>query len=161
LWLLISGHKLGHINNLYNTTFWAMVQKGGYSARDAENELKGSVSVGKRNEILWARYGINYNNEPEMFKKGSVVFREYGLENASKGPNGVVQFLQAEPESAPEPTTEVAEGTAVQSKTQAEKVRKAKAKAKVVVEHVDIMNDAFWEKRPWILAGKPPLREQP
>lgn len=31
---------LGHINNLYNTTFWAMVQKGGISNTDAELELK-------------------------------------------------------------------------------------------------------------------------
>ena len=31
---------LGHINNLYNTTFWAMVQQGGISNTDAELELK-------------------------------------------------------------------------------------------------------------------------
>lgn len=33
----------GHINNLYNTTFWTMVQKGGMSNTDAEQELKVSV----------------------------------------------------------------------------------------------------------------------
>lgn len=31
---------LGHINNLYNTTFWALQQKGGMSATEAEKELK-------------------------------------------------------------------------------------------------------------------------
>lgn len=31
---------LGHINNLYNTTFWALQQKGGISATEAEKELK-------------------------------------------------------------------------------------------------------------------------
>lgn len=31
---------LGHINNLYNTTFWAMVLQGGMSNTDAEQELK-------------------------------------------------------------------------------------------------------------------------
>lgn len=30
----------GHINNLYNTTFWALQQKGGMSATEAEKELK-------------------------------------------------------------------------------------------------------------------------
>lgn len=30
----------GHINNLYNTTFWTMVQRGGMSNTDAEQELK-------------------------------------------------------------------------------------------------------------------------
>ena len=139
-----------------------MIQEGGYSARDAEIELKGSVSVGKRNEILWSRYGMNYNNEPEMFKKGSVVFRDYELDpmprtNGSDGDN----FEQT---SELEPGTELREEAAVASKTQTEKLRKAKAKARVVVEHVDIMNDAFWEKRPWILSGKvgkAVLREQP
>jgi len=29
----------GHINNLYNTTFWALVQQGGLSAKEAEKEL--------------------------------------------------------------------------------------------------------------------------
>ena len=156
--------ELGHINNLYNTTFWAMINNGGYGARDAENELKGSVSIGKRNEILWSRYGINYNNEPEMFRKGSVVFREYELDDTPRingsGNSQVEQNLE------PESSTEVPEEAAVPSNTQAEKSRKAKAKAKamVVVEHVDIINDTFWEKRPWILSGKPGkpvLRDQP
>ena len=30
----------GHINNLYNTTFWALVQKGGMDATQAEDRLK-------------------------------------------------------------------------------------------------------------------------
>jgi hypothetical protein len=39
------------------------------------------------------------------------------------------------------------------SKSAAEKQRKAKAKAKIVIEHVDIIKDEFWNQRPWILAG--------
>ena len=31
-----------------------------------------------KNEILWGRYGINYNDEKEIFRRGSVVFREVG-----------------------------------------------------------------------------------
>ena len=38
--LLIHAFVAGHINNLYNTTFWAMVQQGGMSNTDAEQELK-------------------------------------------------------------------------------------------------------------------------
>ncbi len=30
----------GHINHLYNTTFWALVQKGGLANAEAENALK-------------------------------------------------------------------------------------------------------------------------
>jgi tRNA(His) 5'-end guanylyltransferase len=36
---------------------------------------QGTVSSDK-NEILFSTYGINYNNEPAMYRKGSVVFRE-------------------------------------------------------------------------------------
>lgn len=57
-----------------------MVQQGGTSPTDAEEELKGTVSSDK-NEILFKRFGVNYNNEDEMFRKGSVVFR-----NVSNGP---------------------------------------------------------------------------
>ena len=34
----------GHINNLYNTTFWALIQIGGVDAKSAEKELSVSSS---------------------------------------------------------------------------------------------------------------------
>lgn len=37
--------------------------------------VQGTFSADK-NEILFSRFQINYNNEPEMYKKGSVVFRD-------------------------------------------------------------------------------------
>lgn len=40
------------------------------------------------------------------------------------------------------------------SKTQREKDRKKRGKAKIVIEHVDIIGDKFWERRPWILSGR-------
>ncbi|KIX02942.1 uncharacterized protein Z518_06492 [Rhinocladiella mackenziei CBS 650.93] len=130
-----------HINNLYNTTFWALVQQGNMSHTAAEEHLKGTVASDK-NEILWTRFGINYNNEPEMFRKGSVVYREYALE-ASPGDDGE-GILECE--------------TGVEnpmSKTQMEKMRKARQKAKVVTKHVDIIKDEFWIQRPWIRGGRP------
>ncbi|KAL3494802.1 Thg1 C terminal domain-containing protein [Aspergillus germanicus] len=134
-----------HINNLYNTTFWYMVQEGKMSNTDAEQELKGTVSSDK-NEILFKRFGINYNNEKEIYKKGSVVSRQYQLEETKTGPESKTSQGQGEEESsAPEKI----------SKTQQEKIRKQRRKAQVVVEHVDIIKDEFWERRPWILSGKP------
>ncbi|KAL1867410.1 tRNA-His guanylyltransferase [Paecilomyces lecythidis] len=133
-----------HINNLYNTTFWTMIQKGGMTNTDAERELKGTVSSDK-NEILFTRFGINYNNEPEIYKKGSVVYRQYELEDPKSA------------EVTKEPTQEDA-NSALQkdvSKTQQEKIRKLRRKAKVVVDHVDIIKDDFWQRRPWILSNKP------
>lgn len=64
-----------HINNLYNTVFWQLVQVCGMTTREAENRLSGTVSSEKQ-EILFKDCKINYNNEPEMFKKGSLITRK-------------------------------------------------------------------------------------
>ncbi|KAL6752626.1 histidine tRNA 5'-guanylyltransferase [Haematococcus lacustris] len=64
-----------HINNQYNTCFWALVQQGGCSPAAAQEALKGTDAAAK-NELLYSRFGINYNELPEQFKKGSVVLRQ-------------------------------------------------------------------------------------
>ena len=106
----------------------------------AENLLKGTVAADK-NEMLFTRFGINYNDEPEIFRKGSVVFRHYQLEEAQ----GHIDDSNDKPNEADAQQV---------SKSQAERARKAKAKAKVVVEHIDIIKDDFWDRRPWIVTGK-------
>lgn len=131
-----------HINNLYNTTFWALIQIGGLDAKSAEKELAGSLAADK-NEILFSKFKINYNNEPEIYKKGSVVFRDYEL---------------VEPGSASELLLDDSAKTVeqiAQSKTQEENDRKRRAKARITVQHVDIIKDEFWERRPWLLSNKP------
>ncbi|RDW87698.1 Thg1 [Coleophoma crateriformis] len=130
-----------HINNLYNTTFWALIQNGGMDAKTAEKELAGSLAADK-NEILFSRFKINYNNEPEMYKKGSIVFRDYELVEP-----GTVELEDDESAKTVE--------EAALSKTQAEKDRKRKAKARITVQHVDMIKDEFWERRPWLLSNKP------
>ncbi|KAL8870862.1 MAG: hypothetical protein Q9174_003191 [Haloplaca sp. 1 TL-2023] len=120
-----------HINNLYNTTFWALVQKGQMGTTEAEEMLKGTLAADK-NEILFSRFGINYNNEPEQFRKGSVIVRDFSELTISDA------HLQKEA------------GTEI-SKTKKEKEKKARAKAEIKVEFVDIIGDAFWEARPWLL----------
>ncbi|TQS32771.1 hypothetical protein Golomagni_06906, partial [Golovinomyces magnicellulatus] len=56
-----------HINNLYNTTFWSLVQLGGMGNTEAEKALAGTLAADK-NEILFSKFKINYNNEPEIFR---------------------------------------------------------------------------------------------
>lgn len=41
------------------------------------------------------------------------------------------------------------------SRSHQDKLRKLRRKAQVVVEHVDIIKDDFWERRPWILSNRP------
>ncbi|KAL9595225.1 MAG: hypothetical protein Q9179_005064 [Wetmoreana sp. 5 TL-2023] len=125
-----------HINNLYNTTFWALVQQGQMGTTEAEEALKGTNAADK-NEILFSRFGINYNNEPEQYKKGSLVIRDYGTQKPGPLNSNVPQ---SQKDQGVEP-----------SKTEREKEKKARAKAEIKLEFVDIISDVFWEARPWLL----------
>lgn len=60
-----------HVNNLYNTVFWAIVKSAG-SEKDAHMRLKGTSSA-QKNQILFEEFGINYNSLHEMFRKGTVL----------------------------------------------------------------------------------------
>lgn len=128
-----------HINNLYNTTFWTMVLVGGMTTTEAEQALKGTVSADK-NEILFSNFGINYNNEPVINRKGTVVYRSH---EQSTTPNGGASFTPSQGK-VPDPN----------SRNQAEKERKRKQKAVITTAHDDIIGNAFWDSRPYILASK-------
>ena len=131
-----------------------MVNLGGMTPTVAEEALKGSVAADK-NEILFSRFGINYNNEPEIFRKGGVVFREYALVASARPSEGSGKD-NADAETLDEEEGEGAtSGEKILSKTQMEKNRKLRQKAKVVVKHLDIIKDEFWDQRPWLKTGKP------
>lgn len=97
-----------------------------------------------KNEILFSRFGINYNNEDSIYKKGSVVYRQYQLVDLSAESTGAGAH---EEDQDPVNVKEL-------SRAQQEKLRKLRRKVKVVVDHVDIIKDEFWQRRPWILSGK-------
>ena len=61
-----------HINALYNTAFWALVQQGGVSERTASRTLDGTVSA-EKHELLFSRFGINYAKLPEIERRGSFI----------------------------------------------------------------------------------------
>lgn len=111
-----------------------------------------------KNEILFKRFGINYNNEDEIYKKGSVLYRK--VSSPSFPHTLALIFLQyelQEPKPAPAATGE--EEAPIpeqkQSRSQQDKLRKLRRKAEVVIDHIDIIKDDFWERRPWILTNKP------
>lgn len=64
----------GHINNLHNTTYWSLV-KDGMTEVEATKRLEGTEAADK-NEILWANFGVNYNKEPPIFRKGTLLYRD-------------------------------------------------------------------------------------
>jgi tRNA(His) guanylyltransferase len=69
-----------HVNNLYNTVFWALVQEGRETTAGAHARLQGTVASEKQ-EMLFARFGVNYNAVGARFRKGSVVVRGEGVQH--------------------------------------------------------------------------------
>jgi len=46
------------------------------TGEQASETLRGTVSADK-NELLFTRFHINYNNEPEVWRRGTLVLRVY------------------------------------------------------------------------------------
>ncbi|KAJ7651085.1 Thg1 C terminal domain-containing protein [Roridomyces roridus] len=115
-----------HINNLYNTVFWALVQQGEESTTQAHATLKGTVSK-EKNEILFSRFNVNYNTLDARFRKGSTIIREEIEE----------QLAQESPTDAP--------AKHLRSRTNPH--------TRTVVLHCDIIKDEFWDARPEILSS--------
>lgn len=123
-----------HINNLYNTTFWALVHQGGQTTTEAHATLRGTFSKDKH-EILFSRFKINYNQLDARYRKGSVMVREEVVEEETTPPN------------EPEPTPSEPSKTNDKKKN-----KKAKPPTRVVLLHCDIIKDEFWNERPGLLA---------
>lgn len=113
-----------HINNLYNTTFWSLVLKGGMTTQQAENRLIGTLAS-EKNEILFKEFGINYNDEPEIYKKGTTFVREFSDFPNSEGKN--------------------------LSQRQMDRLSKKLKKSEIKEYNGDIIKDEFWNKRPYLM----------
>ncbi|GAA5860559.1 hypothetical protein JCM8547_000340 [Rhodosporidiobolus lusitaniae] len=144
-----------HVNNMYNTCFWALVLQGDRSEFEANKELSGTVSSQKQ-ELLFSQFGINYNNLPPMFRKGSLVLWEdvpappsAVAENAAEGDEGAASLAAAaDPPPPPPPRPAgVPEGIHLrQRKPDSKKKTKAKkGKRQLVVVHEDFIADEWWE----------------
>ncbi|KAF9532690.1 Thg1 C terminal domain-containing protein [Crepidotus variabilis] len=128
-----------HINNLYNTTFWALVQQEGQTTAEAHATLKGTYSKDKH-ELLFSRFGINYNKLDAQFRKGSVLLNEASPMTIASVPKP----------SSPMPMEGKKEKKAKSKKAQRQQHQK---KAKIEVLHCDIIGNEFWDGRPEILEG--------
>lgn len=114
-----------HINNLYNTVFWALIQQAGLTPAQAQGRLQGTLAADK-NEILFSEFNINYNNEPAMYRKGTVLIWQKVGEVMTKEVK-----LPAEMEG--------------------KKMAVTRTRSKPVPLHCDIIGDAFWKEHPEIL----------
>jgi tRNA(His) guanylyltransferase len=145
-----------HINNLYNSTFWSLITTNGMTNTDAETRLQTTTSADK-NEILFQN-GINYNNEDPIYRKGTVLYRDYELTAALEGSSDILEAVVSDTEDATVRDDFLAQegraGTAKLSKRAEEKERKSKERAGIRMEHCDLINNDFWHRRPWILSGR-------
>ncbi|BFZ02388.1 hypothetical protein BsWGS_05427 [Bradybaena similaris] len=117
-----------HINNLYNTCFWKLVQEKGLSPREAEDVLKSTVSENK-NELLFKEFNINYNNLPELYRKGTVIIRRTKCKKS----------LDSETQAT------------IQTDTENPANSKRDKTISSIVLHTDIISSKFWEEHPHIL----------
>lgn len=125
-----------HVNNLFNTTFWTLVHKGGRSTTEAEADLSGTFSQDKH-EILFSRFGINYNNEPAQFRKGSVLRRVMEAVPIPSAQKATAEKQKKNVESIMDRTRD--------SLSSMEPPKKTRLKRVIRVFYEDIMQDSFWE----------------
>ncbi|XP_068134385.1 probable tRNA(His) guanylyltransferase isoform X1 [Hyperolius riggenbachi] len=114
-----------HINNQYNTVFWTLVQRGGLTPAQAQERLRGTVAA-EKNEILFSEFNINYNNEPLIFRKGSIIIKSKVKEISKK----VIKLANEEKE-----------------------VEVSRTRSQPLLLHCDVISDKFWEDYPEILAN--------
>ena len=120
-----------HINNLYNTCFWALVQNGKKTRKEAETILKGTLSDFK-NEMLFVQFGINYNTLEPVFKKGTLLVRVFQTH--------VEKMLKMKEKLENDPLA---------------KISLPKQKSKVIELNEDLIQVTFWKKYiPWILKNE-------
>lgn len=110
-----------HINNLYNTCFWCIVHKEKKTNKQACAILQDTVSEEKHN-MLFNKFGINYNNEKAIYKKGSLLIRDEVVDK------------------------EKLEKYVERVKKGIKKISKPRAKKTIVVVHEDLIKEEFWKK---------------
>lgn len=59
----------------------------------AQERLKGTFSADK-NELLFQEFGINYNNEPLYFRKGTTLLRKSVTDENGKTRKAVVPYVE-------------------------------------------------------------------
>jgi tRNA(His) guanylyltransferase len=87
-----------------------------------------------KNELLFSQFGINYSHLPARFRKGSTIVRVDPLA-VSASPAGDGEF-KAPVDTKGKGKRKPYEGTV----------------GELVVLHEDLIKEAFWAGRPWLLS---------
>lgn len=111
--------------------------------------------------MLFSKFGINYNNEPEMYKKGTILIRDMAgssssedanLETASDSPELATQVSSGKNQINAKLRAQAKDKSYHElSRRQKQRQSKRRQKARILRLHVDIIRDEFWEKYPFLL----------
>lgn len=98
---------------------------------------------------------MNYNNELEMFKKGSLLYRN--VYPPMSAPTCIPNPLKHESmiaDASKQPASHFPEKKVDTSEAQRAEQTKKAATSNIVLEHTDIIKNNFWEGKPWLLPSK-------
>lgn len=130
-----------HINTQYNECFWNLINKDGYSHQQAYNTLI-TTQKKEKNELLFSKFGINYNDLPEIFRRGSILMR---TEQILKGGHVAeqVDITQMESDKVAPPEEIPSDATTPCQRDALEKF---------TLSHENLVSDIFWEKYHFLFA---------
>lgn len=152
-----------HINNLYNTVFYTLTGEYSryvpnsnstfdvylpetepftrkyHSHQDATKILSGTSS-GDKNEIMFSEYGVNYNNEIEQFRKGTILTLDIPQKLSTE-----IEYLSKEKQS------KATINKLKQIQKDFEDLETSKQESFFKLLNVDIIGDAFWQTYGFLL----------
>jgi tRNA(His) guanylyltransferase len=103
----------------------------GLKPEEAEKTIRAKANFSAdKHELLFQQFGINYNNEAEQFKKGTVLFKEF------------VERHEFDSGDSCENQTE----KCLHKQQQLTKPDENRKRKKVLCLHIDIIGDKFWEE---------------
>ena len=154
-----------HINNLYNTCFWALVHDhlnldptlSEKEARERSHAAMNSsyASSAAKHELLFGKFGRNYNDEEAVWRKGSILVwtqekEEADAESAKtagQASTAVAASALASTSAAASASVAAASSSSASSLPSAAVPASSRAPSRgrvLTLLHCDLISDAFW-----------------
>ncbi|ESO02299.1 hypothetical protein HELRODRAFT_155808 [Helobdella robusta] len=138
-----------HINNLHNTAYWKLVSEAGMSPNDAQTKL-GKMLANDKNEMLFSQFNTNYNNIPELFRKGTVLVREPQQSQLKK--HDELKKDDSKMNGDDQDTKVITNSDSLAIK---DKQIFYKNKSTIInMLNTDIIGNKFWSERPYLLTSE-------
>ena len=139
-----------HINNLYNTSFWALVH-GGQSEQQATQTLSGTVSA-QKHDILFQQFNINYDRLEAMYRKGTTLVwtRSPSPSTISAPPITSCNDKDKDKDNDKDTNLDTNTLARIQRKREAKAAKRQQSAISMQLRtlHCDIISDPFWQQQP-------------